>query len=87
MPEDSRLNRFFGVATLERGLLAGGLSFAGGIGLLAWMTQAAWKENGWGPLNYSSLDARGDTGGDDGGFGISDDIVEFLYLHPRNFAP
>jgi len=34
-------------------LLAGSLSFVGGMGLLAWMTWR-WAESGWGPLNYAS---------------------------------
>ena len=53
MPEDARLDKFFKVATLERGLLAGVLSFLAGIGLVAWIA-IRWAASGWGPLNYTS---------------------------------
>jgi glycosyltransferase involved in cell wall biosynthesis len=53
MPDDQRLNNFFRVATLERGLLAGVLSFVGGIGLVLWIA-IRWAAHGWGPLDYPS---------------------------------
>jgi glycosyltransferase involved in cell wall biosynthesis len=53
MPDDARLNNFFKVATLERGLLAGVLSFVCGIGLVAWIA-IRWAMHGWGPLDYAS---------------------------------
>ncbi|MGN6368459.1 MAG: glycosyltransferase family 2 protein [Phycisphaerae bacterium] len=53
MPEDQRLNNFFRVATLERGLLAGALSFAGGIALVLWIA-IRWAASGWGHLDYAS---------------------------------
>jgi glycosyltransferase involved in cell wall biosynthesis len=53
VPEDPRFDSFFRLATLERGLLAGGLSFLGGVGLIAWMAWR-WAASGWGPLDYPS---------------------------------
>ena len=53
MPDDARLNGFFKVATLERGLLAGALSFVCGIGLVGWIA-VRWAMHGWGPLDYAS---------------------------------
>lgn len=53
MPDDQRLNSFFRIATLERGLLAGVLSFVCGIGLVLWIA-IRWAANGWGHLDYPS---------------------------------
>ncbi|MGA2230096.1 MAG: hypothetical protein ABSH22_04140 [Tepidisphaeraceae bacterium] len=53
LPEDARLDSFFRLATLERGLLAGGLAFLGGVGLIGWMAWR-WAASGWGPLDYRS---------------------------------
>ncbi len=52
MPPDPRMSRFFEIVTLERGLIAGGVSLAFGLTLLfsaVWQ----WKETGFGLLNYS----------------------------------
>jgi glycosyltransferase involved in cell wall biosynthesis len=53
MPEDQNLNRFFQIATLERGLLAGFLSVAAGLALLAWAL-LRWKNAHFGNLDYPS---------------------------------
>ena len=53
LPEDPHLNRFFAVATLERGLLAGILSLLSGIGLLLWAV-IRWHHAHWGTLDYPS---------------------------------
>ena len=54
MPDDQRPEQFLlRVATLERGLLAGSLSFLGGIGLVLWIA-IRWAAHGWGPLDYPS---------------------------------
>jgi glycosyltransferase involved in cell wall biosynthesis len=52
LPEDAKFERFFQFATLERGVLLGVLSLAGGMGLLVWQTWR-WAASGWGPLNYA----------------------------------
>lgn len=52
MPEDPRMNRFFEVANLERGLIAGAVSLVVGIGLLiAALNQ--WRLTDFGQLDYS----------------------------------
>ncbi len=53
LPEDPHLNRFFALATLERGLLAGVLSLLSGIGLLVWAVMR-WHNAHWGTLDYPS---------------------------------
>ncbi len=53
LPEDPKLNRFFAVATLERGILAGVCSLLGGLGLLVWAV-VRWAHADWGPLDYAS---------------------------------
>ncbi|HUO10415.1 MAG TPA: glycosyltransferase family 2 protein [Phycisphaerae bacterium] len=53
MPDDRRLLGFFRIATLERGLLAGSLSFLCGIGLVLWIA-IRWAAGGWGHLDYAS---------------------------------
>ena len=52
MPEDERLVRFFHVATLERGLLIGGVALVGGAALLA-LAIFQWTQAGFGALDYS----------------------------------
>lgn len=52
MPEDERLLRFFHVATLERGLLIGGVALVGGLALLA-VAIFQWTQAGFGALDYS----------------------------------
>jgi glycosyltransferase involved in cell wall biosynthesis len=52
MPEDTRLTRMYRWFNLETGLIAGGLSFALGLGLLGaaiWQ----WSSRDFGPLDYS----------------------------------
>jgi glycosyltransferase involved in cell wall biosynthesis len=51
MPEDSRLDRFYEYATLERGLLIGGVALVVGVGLIAG-TALHWQSTGFGPLDY-----------------------------------
>jgi hypothetical protein len=53
LPEDPRMNRFFRIATLERGVIAGSVAFLAGIGLIGWMIYR-WGAAGWGPLDYPS---------------------------------
>ncbi len=52
MPEDKRLLRFFHFATLERGLLIGGVALVGGAALLA-VAIFQWTQAGFGALDYS----------------------------------
>jgi glycosyltransferase involved in cell wall biosynthesis len=52
MPEDSRLNRFFQVVTLERGLLAGSAAFVVGLALLV-VAVNEWRLANFGPLDYA----------------------------------
>jgi len=52
MPKDKRLLSFFRVATLERGLIFGGVAFAGGLALLA-AAIFQWWQAGFGVLDYS----------------------------------
>src|SRR5262249_50847367 len=51
LPPDPRLDRFFGWATLERGLLAGLGSFLFGL-LLLLAAVNHWRMTGFGPLDY-----------------------------------
>ncbi len=52
MPPDPRMSRFFELVTLEKGLIAGGVSLVVGLALLL-SAVGQWKEAGFGPLNYS----------------------------------
>ena len=52
MPPDPRMSRFFELVTLEKGLIAGGVSLVLGLALLLGAVEQ-WKEVGFGPLNYS----------------------------------
>ena len=52
MPKDRRLEGFFRVATLERGLIFGGASFVGGL-LLLGAAVFQWLQAGFGVLDYS----------------------------------
>jgi glycosyltransferase involved in cell wall biosynthesis len=51
LPMDARTARFFQVATLERGLIVGGLSIVVGCALLA-VVAIRWWKTGLGPLDY-----------------------------------
>jgi glycosyltransferase involved in cell wall biosynthesis len=51
MPEDPRMMRFFGVVTLETGLVAGAVAFVVGVGLLI-AAIAQWYSVGFGLLDY-----------------------------------
>ena len=52
IPQDKRLLRFFRFATLERGLVLGGVAFVFGLGLLAAAVYQWWQAD-FGILNYS----------------------------------
>jgi glycosyltransferase involved in cell wall biosynthesis len=52
MPEDLRLNRFYELVNLEKGLLAGAAAFAFGL-ILLFAALWQWREVGYGPLNYA----------------------------------
>jgi hypothetical protein len=52
MPEDPKLNRFFSVMYLERGLMLSGLGLLAGIGLLVAAVQQ-WKLASFGQLDYA----------------------------------
>jgi glycosyltransferase involved in cell wall biosynthesis len=52
MPDDPRINRFLGVANLERGLLLGAVSFAAGLLLIAGAV-ARWWAVDFGDLDYA----------------------------------
>jgi hypothetical protein len=52
MPRDKRLLGFFRVATLERGIMAGGIAIALGLALLMGAVYQ-WQQAGFGALDYS----------------------------------
>jgi hypothetical protein len=52
LPLDSRTDRFFRIATLERGIALGALLIVSGLVLLADVA-VEWHEAGWGPLDYA----------------------------------
>jgi glycosyltransferase involved in cell wall biosynthesis len=52
MPADKRLNRFFDVMTLERGVMSGALACVFGAGLLIFAV-IQWERAGFGHLNYA----------------------------------
>ena len=52
LPADPRLERFFKVVTLEKGLIAGGAGLCMGIGLLLAAVNQ-WRLSGFGPLDYA----------------------------------
>ena len=52
MPPDSRIGWLFRTATLERGLILGGLALLAGLGLLAAAINQ-WRLAGFGPLDYA----------------------------------
>jgi glycosyltransferase involved in cell wall biosynthesis len=52
MPEEARLNRFFAVVNLERGLIAGATCLVIGLALLA-ASVWQWGQAHFGPLNYA----------------------------------
>jgi hypothetical protein len=54
VPEDPKLASFFKFATLERGVLAGALSFLGGVGLIVWAV-VRWKQADFGRLDYPTI--------------------------------
>jgi glycosyltransferase involved in cell wall biosynthesis len=51
MPPDPRLDRFYGYATLERGLLLGAAALVCGLGLIV-HTMSFWQQSGFGALDY-----------------------------------
>ena len=51
LPLDRRTSRFFEIATLERGLILGGLAMLAGLGLLV-AVAVGWWRTGFGPLDY-----------------------------------
>lgn len=53
MPQDPRLERFYKIVNLERGLIAGALVLAVGVGLLLFAVNQ-WRLTGWGHLDYAS---------------------------------
>jgi glycosyltransferase involved in cell wall biosynthesis len=52
MPEDPRMDRFFEIFNLEKGLILGAMAILAGLGLLAWSV-AGWRAVGFGPLDYA----------------------------------
>ncbi len=52
LPEDPRVTRFFRMVNLERGVIAGALTTAGGLLLLV-AAILQWRSAGWGALDYS----------------------------------
>lgn len=52
MPEDTRLNRFFEVVNLERGLVASALTLVTGLGLLLFAVNY-WRTQSFGNLDYA----------------------------------
>lgn len=53
MPPDARLESFYQWATLERGIVIGGVAMLIGLGLLA-TTTLSWGDTGFGPLDYAT---------------------------------
>ncbi len=53
LPEDPRLTRTFRFLTLEKGLVAGGLAFLGGLSLLA-VAVLRWRQAEFGDLDYAA---------------------------------
>lgn len=53
VPPDKRLNRFYGIMNMEKGLIAGALSFLAGLGMLLYAVNM-WRVNDFGALDYSS---------------------------------
>lgn len=51
MPADPRMDRFFRIVNLERGLVIGISAFIVGLGLIS-HTANAWRESGFGALDY-----------------------------------
>lgn len=51
MPRDPRMDRFFEVVNLEKGLVVGGTAFVVGLGLIG-HTANTWREADFGPLDY-----------------------------------
>lgn len=52
LPLDPRTERFFRIATLERGIALGALFMVGGLVLLA-AVALTWRASGWGSLDYA----------------------------------
>jgi len=51
IPPDSRMDRFYRVATLERGLFISAVALAAGLTLIG-AAAMEWRANGFGPLDY-----------------------------------
>lgn len=54
MPEDPRLNRFFKIINLERGLALSVMAMIAGAALLGWAV-FQWRAAGYGPLDYAHM--------------------------------
>lgn len=52
MPDDPKMNRFFEIVNLERGLIAAGLALLVGVILLL-LAVNVWRQANFGPLNYA----------------------------------
>ena len=52
MPDDPKMNRFFAIVNLERGLIAAGAALLVGVVLLL-IAINVWREANFGPLNYA----------------------------------
>jgi glycosyltransferase involved in cell wall biosynthesis len=52
MPDDPKMNRFFEIVNLERGLIAAGLALLFGVVLLL-LAINVWRQANFGPLNYA----------------------------------
>ncbi|MCZ6463413.1 MAG: glycosyltransferase family 2 protein [Proteobacteria bacterium] len=52
MPEDPRLNRFFEILNLERGLTLGTVAFVLGLSLIG-VAAGQWRDSGFGDLDYA----------------------------------
>jgi hypothetical protein len=52
LPEDPRMNRFFGIVNLEKGLIISSIALLVGVGLLA-MAINHWRLTGFGHLDYA----------------------------------
>lgn len=52
VPPDDRLDRFYRIVTLERGLLVAAIAMVAGLWLI-WRAALAWQATGFGPLDYA----------------------------------
>ena len=80
LPKDPRVDRFFNVIYLERGLAIGAAAFSIGLILLA-AAVLQWKSVAFRPSRLLRHHALGHSGRDADGVGLSNDTLKFLREH------